>query len=1005
MENDGTSTTDVAGRVKVQSQAGIQAFGLITFSYASATSDVGPITVRVLKPGGRVIETPDENFLDMPSEITREAPFYSDIKEKQVAVKGLEIGDEVEYQYREHSKKAIDPGQFWYAFNFISGAISLQEKLQVSVPLNRKVIVKSAKVQPVISEQGAYRVYSWNASNLKTAAEKKDDPPPDPNAPDGGDVQVTSFQNWDEVGQWFKGLAGPRAVPTPPVQARADELTRNAKTDQEKIQILYDYVSTKFRYIGIALGVGRYQPHTAEDVLSNDYGDCKDKHTLFAALLAAEKIKAYPVLAGLGATVDPEVPSPAQFNHLITAIPQGAGYLFLDTTPEVAPFGLLVPAIRDKQVLVIPDSGPAVLVKTPKEPPFKSTYTFQVDGALSDDGTWTSKGQITLRSDAEVDYRLAFRRAGESQYKDVMQRISAGLGFGGTVDDVTISPPDATDTPFHIEFSYTRKEFGGDWNNRRIVAPLPFISLPAVPEGIVGLLKPLEIGPPTVFVLRGSMRLPPGSNPNARAPLVVDEKFASFHSEYSVKNGTMYFDRRLTTKMEKISPDEYAAYKKFLKTIDDEEGRYISLRGEDDQPDDGDVSDEGQALFAKGAEAWQQRNLPEAVDDFQRAVAKDPNFSRAWMALGTMQIQLGDTDTGIASMQKAIALEPGQKSYYETLGPMLAHLGKRDDAIAMWRQLEKANPSDPDAPNAIGRILMDQKKYAAAIVELEAAQKRNPEDPSLQLMLGNAYILSGNKEKGVAALRAAAKKPEQLNNVAYSLADTGAALPEALEFSQKAVARLESDTAAIDLDHLEMKNIQTVPALAANWDTLGWVYFKMGQYDDAVRYLNAAWNLTQDAVIADHLGQAYAKQGKKQQAIVAYSRAIATGHAPAETEGRLSVLRGNVRHSPVEKIDVINLQEQRTVKLDKFAGKPAQHASAEFFILFAPGSKVAGVKFISGSEDLREPGKGLANAKLEAVFPDDHPSFIIRRGVLDCEPEVTGCVFVLIPPSAVQSVN
>ncbi len=99
-ENDGTYSKEEAARIKIQSQAALQAFGILNISYASATSTVEIAYVRVIKPDGRVVETPSENILDMPTEITREAPFYSDLKEKQVAVKGLEIGDAIEYQYR-----------------------------------------------------------------------------------------------------------------------------------------------------------------------------------------------------------------------------------------------------------------------------------------------------------------------------------------------------------------------------------------------------------------------------------------------------------------------------------------------------------------------------------------------------------------------------------------------------------------------------------------------------------------------------------------------------------------------------------------------------------------------------------------------------------------------------------------------------------------------------------------------------------------------------------------
>ena len=52
------------------------------------------------------------------------------------------------------------------------------------------------------------------------------------------------------------------------------------------------------RYIGVAFGIGRYQPHSAETVLDNQYGDCKDKHTLLAAMLKAAGYEAWPALIG-----------------------------------------------------------------------------------------------------------------------------------------------------------------------------------------------------------------------------------------------------------------------------------------------------------------------------------------------------------------------------------------------------------------------------------------------------------------------------------------------------------------------------------------------------------------------------------------------------------------------------------------------------------------------------------------------------------------------------------
>ena len=1003
--DDGTYSTEESARIKIQSQAAVQALGIVNVSYASATTTVEIVYIRVIKPDGRVVETPPENILDMPTEITRQAPFYSDLKEKQVAVKGLEIGDALEFQYRTSTRTPLDPGQFWFAFNFFKTGICLQQKLEISVPRGRAVKVASAKVQPTTVDQGPYRVYTWTTSHLEGAGAKKDSESAAADEPGRSSVAITSLQNWDEVGQWFKSLAAARAIPTPPLRQKADEITHNAKTEQEKIQAIYDYVSTKFRYIGVALGIGRFQPHFAADVLSNDYGDCKDKHTLLAALLAAENIKAFPALISSVAKIDPDLPSPGQFDHMITAVPQGDGFLFLDTTTEVGPYGYLVQGLRDKDALVIPDNGPAKLVRTPKDPPFKSVFTFQSDGTLSAVGTLESKVRITTRSDFEVLYRLAFRRAGEAQWKDVMQQISNNLGFSGTVSDVTITPPDATAAPFQIDYTYTRKTFA-DWDNRRILSPLPFIFLPPLPDDADKKLKPLQLGEPTEYLLTGSMKLPANSDPSEREAIHLQEPFAEYHSKYTVENGVIRFERRVLTKTDEIPVAQFDAYTRFSKISSDDEGTYIALNGDDDTSGAGALSPEAQKLYSEGADAWEAHNMPAAADAFQRAVEKEPKFAMGWMELGRARLAMDDQDAAIADMKKAISLSPTQKSYYKFLALLLTFLHRDDETLRLWRDFEKQKPGDADAAAAIGGILLRQKKYPEAVAELEVAAQHNPDDVQIRMQLGEAYVDAGNQEKGVAMLEgAAAAKPYLRNNVAYIFAENNLQLHEALDYAQKAAAQAESDSAAIELDHLKLEDLQSVTALAAYWDTLGWVYFRLGQLDDAEKYLNAAWSLTLDSMGADHLAQVYEKEGKKHDAILAYSNAVSASRPSDHARERLAELQRGEPSPHLAKSGELNLQAHRTVSLTKFPNKPNKHASAEFFISFAPGSKVAAVKFISGSQELRDAGSGLAAAKISAVFPSDHPAQIIRRGVLDCEPEVPGCVFVLFPPNDVRSVN
>jgi hypothetical protein len=171
LENDGTSLREDSARVRIQSDAGVQHYGLLTFSYPSATGSFEIDYVRFRKLDGTVVETPSENIQDMAAEITREAPFYSDLREKHIAVKGLGVGDVLEFAMHERGTKPLAPGQFWLDYTFTKSLILLQERLEVTVPGERPVKIKSPAYQPAVSDAGAYRTYTWTSSNLQ----RKDD--------------------------------------------------------------------------------------------------------------------------------------------------------------------------------------------------------------------------------------------------------------------------------------------------------------------------------------------------------------------------------------------------------------------------------------------------------------------------------------------------------------------------------------------------------------------------------------------------------------------------------------------------------------------------------------------------------------------------------------------------------------------------------------------------------------------------------------------------------------
>ena len=349
-ENDGTEVRETEAVVHIQSQAGVEDFGQLVFGYSSATEKLEVEYVRVRKPDGRVVVTPDSTAQDFAPDVLKEAPMYSDYRQRHISVTSLAPGDTLEYRTVTRVLTPLAAGNFWYEYTFPKGIVVNEDRLELDVPKSRDVKLKTPKRQPEIQETGDRRTYTWVVKDIKPERDKERDEDEETSA----DVQLTTFTDWKQVAQWYAKLQGERMAVDDSVRKKADELTKGADTQTEKARRLYDFVARNVRYVSISLGIGRYQPHSASDVLQNGYGDCKDKHTLFSAMLRAEGIKSYPVLIDSSRKLDADVPSPAQFDHVITAarLGTGTGLTWLDTTPEVTPYGLILYQLRNKQAVL-----------------------------------------------------------------------------------------------------------------------------------------------------------------------------------------------------------------------------------------------------------------------------------------------------------------------------------------------------------------------------------------------------------------------------------------------------------------------------------------------------------------------------------------------------------------------------------------------------------------------------------------------------------------------------
>ncbi len=1021
-EADGTGRKETIARIRVQSEAGVQQWGQLQEGYNSANERVEIPYVRVLKEDGTVVKAGDDAVQDLSAPIEHEAPVYTDYRQKHITVPGLRPGEILEYDMVTVIHTPLAAGQFWAEYDFDKSNIDLDETLDVDVPAGRSLKLKCKPgMDPKITDANGRRVYHWTSAHL----EREDDDKDKDNKKkkhhaedDRPDVQLTTFETWEQIGRWYASLEKDRRAPSPDVRAKAQELTHGLNTDIAKTEALYDFVAENFRYVSLSLGVGRYQPHAATDVLHDQYGDCKDKHTLLASLLEAEGLHADSVLINSSRKLDPDVPSPSQFDHVITMLPMGGKEVWMDTTAEVAPFRLLAYTLRNKQALVIPPADEANapaphLESTPADTPMPDSERSEITGKVNDIGKLEAHVSYEFRGDEELLLRSVFRRVPQANWQRVVENINSGLG--GDVSHLMVSDPAATKEPFTLSYDVAKTNFL-DWSKKKtqIVLPLVQFSLPEVDaDDTDSDGEPLKLGPKGEYSYKIKLELP--AKYSAKAPIAFSMKrdYAEYEATYNVDNGLFTAGRKLTLRQDELPVARASDYESFRRAVGADLGQQLSVEnasaGGIVPPADMKADD----LIESARAAAESGNLQVAEALLKRATEIDPKNKFAWNNLGLIYLGTRQDDQAIACFRKQIEVNPYDEFAYNNLGRVYWQERKYDDAVSAFNKQLENNPLDKFAHSNLGAMYAEWHKYDLAVPELEKAASLTPESAELQVTLGDAYLNLGQDDKALATFDHAVElaagtnaTPLVWNNIAYQLSLKKTHLDRAQQYAESAVSATAAALRNVSLDSLTRNDPPLVQSLIAYWDTLGWVEFGEGDFKKAEKYIAAAWTLGHHGEVGDHLGQIYEKLGDKDRAMRTYALSLNGLRPTPETRDRLAMLTGgNSKADAAVARYKEDLDHLSTIDL----GKATQNGNADFFILLSGGAgevaKVDAVKFVSGDEKLKSYTAALRTSDYRLTFPDDTPVKILRRGTVSCSMATGSCKLVLTLPDDVRSVD
>jgi Domain of Unknown Function with PDB structure (DUF3857) len=146
-ETSGVGSRDLIFRQRIQSESAVHEFGLLVYRFSSRFETLDVVYVRVRKPDGTVVDTPPTDVQELDSAVSREAPMYTDEREKHIAIKSLSVGDVLEADLHWTLHDPVAPGHFWFDYSYFHAGICLKEILAIDVPRNIPVKLRNCDPQ------------------------------------------------------------------------------------------------------------------------------------------------------------------------------------------------------------------------------------------------------------------------------------------------------------------------------------------------------------------------------------------------------------------------------------------------------------------------------------------------------------------------------------------------------------------------------------------------------------------------------------------------------------------------------------------------------------------------------------------------------------------------------------------------------------------------------------------------------------------------------------------
>ncbi len=390
---------------KVRNEAGVDA--VRKFDVPSLLVDGEVEIARTIKADGRVIEA-DRGF-------------------GEIAFGELAPGDVAEVRYAV--RKGIAPGlseHFWHSHVFQAGLPCLKNRLALLAPagIEFEFRAHNTPIKPKQSKLGEWQLTVWEAQKLPARSKE-------PNLPPSKEysawIDISTISSWNSIARWYDGISRERIRPSAKVKAMARSIADSARAGGEQsAQVIPDsvlvgtvarFVERAIRYEGGQFIDSGYIPRSADRVLRDRYGDCKDQAVLIVSLLRELGIRADIALVNSSDVMTvPYLPSP-RFTHALARAETGDGRVYwLDPTAKNLPFPNVPIELEGIPALVI-GRGDAVFETIAPDPPPWNGHESATEAAVDAGGALSLSGSTRFAGEDATAFRKGMQISREIREK------------------------------------------------------------------------------------------------------------------------------------------------------------------------------------------------------------------------------------------------------------------------------------------------------------------------------------------------------------------------------------------------------------------------------------------------------------------------------------------------------------------------------------------------------------------------------------------------------------